>query len=496
MFDDLKKVMAFLHDDIDKCRILVLGDVMLDKYYFGEVKRISPEAPVPVARVLRERMSPGGAANVAHNLSRLGCRVLLGGVAGDDENGKSLAHLLDAQGIDRRGLVAAGRPTTTKLRVFGAHQQVVRLDFEETGYLENEVEQKLIEWISEAIASGIHALAISDYAKGVCTPGLCRHVVRECAGREIPVLVDPKGTGWDKYEGVTFITPNLKELGEVAACRLPNEDEAVEHYAARARERYGIKNIVVTRSEKGLSLVNSKKVVHIPTRAQEVFDVSGAGDTVAAVLIAAAAGGLDPVDAAHLANLAAGVAVSRVGTYAVSRAELIEAVQQACCGSELSCKIAGFSEAVNLVEGWRKKGQRIVFTNGCFDILHAGHIIYLEKAKKLGDRLVVGLNTDASVRRIKGLTRPINSEMDRARLLAALECVDCVVLFDEDTPSGLIRALKPDVLVKGGDYRAEEVAGREYAGRVEIIPFEEGYSTSGIIEKVLAKYDRQEVFNS
>jgi len=372
---------------------------------------------------------------------------------------------------------------------------VVRLDFEETGCLESEVEQKLMEWVSHAVTSGIHALAISDYAKGVCTPGLCRYVIRECVGKEIPVLVDPKGTVWDKYEGVTLITPNLNELGEVAACRLPNEDEAVEHYAARFCKRYGIKNIVVTRSEKGLSLVNSKQVVHIPTRAQEVFDVSGAGDTVAAVLIAAAAGGLDPVDAAHLANLAAGVAVSKVGTYAVSRAELMNAVQQALSGSGLSSKITGFSETVNLVEDWRKKGQKIVFTNGCFDILHAGHVIYLEKAKKLGDRLVVGLNTDDSVQRIKGFARPINSEMDRARLLAALECVDCIVLFNEDTPSELVCALRPDILVKGGDYRAEKVAGREYAGRVEIIPFKEGYSTSGVIEKVRANYGWQKVFN-
>ncbi|MDF9406794.1 bifunctional D-glycero-beta-D-manno-heptose-7-phosphate kinase/D-glycero-beta-D-manno-heptose 1-phosphate adenylyltransferase HldE [Pelotomaculum isophthalicicum JI] len=485
MFNNLKKVTTFLSEEIQEYKVLVLGDVMLDKYYFGEVSRISPEAPVPITRVLEERASLGGAANVAHNLSLLGCRVLLGGIAGDDENGRYLIHLLDERGIDCRGLVFSSRLTTTKLRVFGAHQQVVRLDFEETGQLDNEVEQKLIEWIDAAMASGVHALVISDYAKGVCTIGLCQYVVGECSKRGVPVLVDPKGTDWDKYRGATFITPNLKELGEAVSQSLANDDKAVERCAVLARGRYGLKNIVVTRSEKGLSLVNSKEVMHILTRAQEVYDVSGAGDTVAAVLIAAAAGGLDPVDAAHLANLAAGVAVSKIGTYAVSRAELMNAVQQACSVSGLSSKIAGFSEAVNLVEGWRKKGQKIVFTNGCFDILHAGHVIYLEKAKKLGDRLVVGLNTDDSVQRIKGFARPVNSEMDRARLLAALECVDCIVLFNEDTPSELVCAMRPDILVKGGDYQVEEVVGREYAGKVEIVPFEDGYSTSKIIENII-----------
>lgn len=493
MVNDFAQIISFLNQLVDNSKILVVGDVMLDKYYYGEVQRISPEAPVPIARVKEVRETLGGAANVAHNLALIGCKVLLGGTTGEDDSRNHLCRLLRSKGIDHTGLLVTNNPTTTKLRVIGAHQQMMRLDFEEISIFDGEIERQLECWIGEALKNGVNGVVISDYAKGICTPRLCRYIINGCAVRDIPVLIDPKGADWEKYMGATFITPNLKELGEAIKIPVENKDEIVEMYAVEVKERFNIKNIVVTRSEKGLSLINNTKVEHIPTKLQEVFDVSGAGDTVAAMLIATVASGLDPIDAAHLANLAAGIVVGKLGTYAISKAELIDTVQHMDGGQNWGRKIVNCTGLVQLVEKWRGNGQSIVFTNGCFDILHAGHVEYLERSKKLGSRLVVGLNSDASVRRIKGLHRPINSEIDRAKLLNALECVDCVVLFDEDTPTSLIRALKPDVLVKGGDYRVEEVVGREFAKRVQIIPLEDGYSTSEVIKRVLEKHSRQDI---
>ncbi len=327
MFNDKEKIMQLLNKEIDGVAVLVVGDVMLDRYYFGEVKRISPEAPVPVTRVTHEHATLGGAANVAHNLASLGAKVVLAGVAGADEGRRRLDGLLADAGIDGGGLVNDGRPTTVKLRVLGGHQQMLRLDFEDSRPISGKAENALKNFISQAIQSGrIQAVVVSDYAKGLCTARLCQHTVRECAASGVPLVVDPKGLNWRKYAGTPYITPNLKELGEAARTEAANDDKAVRVLAEKVRKRYNIANLIVTRSEKGLSVLTSDQAVHISTTAQEVFDVSGAGDTVAAVLGAALAAGLELFDAARLANLAAGIVVGKLGTYAVKRAELVAAV--------------------------------------------------------------------------------------------------------------------------------------------------------------------------
>jgi D-beta-D-heptose 7-phosphate kinase/D-beta-D-heptose 1-phosphate adenosyltransferase len=484
MFNNFEQISGFLNNGVDRCKILVFGDVMLDQYHHGDVGRISPEAPVPVIRVTESRVTLGGAANVANNLAHLGCQVFLAGVAGQDENKRNLCSLLDVSGIDYAGLISINRPTTTKVRVIGAHQQMIRLDFEEAGPVDGPTEEKLKWSFSQTLGKGIDAVIISDYAKGICTFSLCQFIIDECQKRNIQIIVDPKGLGWNKYVGASFITPNVKELGQAIGEPVANEDSALEQCAMLALKQYQLGNIVVTRSEKGLSLIAPNHRVHIPTRAKEVFDVSGAGDTVTAVLAAAVAGGLDYSDAALISNLAAGIVVGKVGTYAVSKIELIDSVWDAKGGPRWNRKVMQLHDALTAIKKWRSDGDVIVFTNGCFDILHSGHVTFLETAKQFGDRLVVGLNTDASVQRLKGPERPITSEQDRAKMLAAFECVDCVIFFDEDLPTNLIRAVIPDVV--------ETVMGREFAGRVEIIPLEEGYSTTGIVEKVLGQFSRQE----
>lgn len=349
MFQNNQQILNFLKSDVCGLSVAVLGDVMLDRYYFGEVKRVSPEAPVPVTKVLAEREVLGGAANVAQNLARLGCQVYLAGVAGEDENQQRLSRLLQAARISDSGIIKANRPTTTKLRIMGGHQQMLRLDFEETGELTTDQQKILRQYIASLSEQKIQALIISDYGKGVCSLKLCQCAIKWANRVGVPVIVDPKGTDWRKYTGAGFITPNLKELGSVARVNLPNEDEKIEKAAVMLRKRYSIDNLIVTRSEKGLSLINAEMVKHIPTRAQEVFDVSGAGDTVIAVLGAALGADMPLDDAAQLANLAAGIAVGRIGTYAVSREELqavietdaagYRALVAATKGREENCKI-------------------------------------------------------------------------------------------------------------------------------------------------------------
>ncbi len=329
MFNSNEKILDLLYNHTGDITVLVVGDVMLDRYYYGEVKRISPEAPVPVTRVTHEHATLGGAGNVANNLARLGCKVLLVGMAGEDEARRRLDGLLADAAIDGSGLMGDGRPTTTKLRVLGGHQQMLRLDFEDSRPVGGKTETSLKAFIGKAVASGrVQAVIISDYAKGLCTQRLCQHAVKECVAHGLPLIVDPKGANWRKYAGAPFITPNIKELGEAAGTDPANDDRAVKALADKVRKRHNIANIIVTRSEKGLSVINDAHAVHISTTAQEVFDVSGAGDTVAAVLGAALAAGVELIDAAHLANLAAGIVVGKLGTYAVKRDELLAAVKR------------------------------------------------------------------------------------------------------------------------------------------------------------------------
>lgn len=478
-------VTNFLADKIQNLKIAVIGDVMLDRYFYGEVKRISPEAPVPVTKINRINSVLGGAANVAANLAHLECRVFMGGVTGDDENRQLLEKMMNEAGIDYSGLVKSQhRKTITKLRVLGGQQQMLRLDFEETGDLVPDEIISLRAWLENLLDNGLDGIIVSDYAKGVCSDDFCQWVIAQGKAYGVPVLIDPKGADWTKYRGCDFITPNLKEMCEAAGCQRENEDEAVVAMAMAAKDKFQIKNVVVTRSERGMTLVNNEEIIHSPAAAIEVFDVSGAGDTVAAALLVAAAGKLELSDAVYMANRAAGIVVAKVGTYPVHREELLKDLMTEERKQGKGYRTQSWEEIAALARNWKACGEKVVFTNGCFDILHVGHVTYLEKARNLGKHLIVGLNTDASVRRLKGETRPLVHELDRARVLAALACVDAVVLFNQDTPTELIEQIRPDILVKGGDYTPEQVAGREYAGEVRIIDFEDGYSTTGVVEKI------------
>ncbi len=483
----------FLREQVAAIRAAVIGDIMTDRYVSGSVNRISPEAPVPVNLVEAERAVLGGAANTAANLAALGCHVCVTGMRGDDESGRILQRLFAESGIDDGGvIVRGGYSTITKMRILGARQQMLRLDFERKVLLDDEGRAAVLAWLEERHEAGLDCIVLSDYGKGFITPELAQDVIRCGHSWRIPVLVDPKGSDWRKYTGAYGITPNLKELSDCCGASIPNEDEAIERAGVMVREQYHLKYLFVTRSEKGITSIGAKEIIHCPAMAQDVFDVSGAGDTVMAVLAAALAAGKDSETALKLANTAAGIAVSRVGTYPVKRDEVLDAWESEGRDLRKNYRPLTWEEAERKAARWREKGETIVFTNGCFDILHRGHVTYLQQAAALGDHLLVGLNSDASVRRLKGPERPINGERDRAFMLAALRFVDDVVLFGEDTPRELLSHIRPDILVKGGDYRADEVAGREYAGRVEILPFVDGYSTTKTIERIRDHGEKEE----
>ncbi|HBK28181.1 MAG TPA: D-glycero-beta-D-manno-heptose-7-phosphate kinase [Dialister sp.] len=324
---DKKKLYDFISQHTSQCKILVIGDVMLDKYYYGEVTRISPEAPVPITHVLTETETLGGAANVAHNLALLGCQTSIAGFIGDDYHGRSLLEKFQSRGIDAEGLILTDRPTTTKLRVIGGHQQMLRLDFEEASPMTGTYAQNLLAYMEKKLEDGLDAVILSDYGKGACTEENCERIIASCHAHGVPVIVDPKGTHWMKYTRADYITPNLKEINEVLTEPIRNEDRAVEQAAHEVMKKFHLQNIMVTRSEAGLSLVSDTDATHIPTKAQEVFDVSGAGDTVIAVFALGIAGGIAPKDSAYLSNLAASVVVAKLGTYAVSQQELMTALQ-------------------------------------------------------------------------------------------------------------------------------------------------------------------------
>lgn len=466
---------------------LVIGDLMLDRYLWGKVERISPEAPVPVVLLDHETEAAGGAANVAANLVGLGMHTRLVGCIGADDNGARLKRAIHGLGIDTSGLLhAETHPTIAKTRVLGGHQQMLRLDHENRAPYTNKDMHALTRLVHQMLADRPAVVLLSDYAKGVLTSTLCQTVITEAKRLGIPVLVDPKGRDYRKYHGATALTPNKRETAE--ACHADVHDNAALLDAAtHLRRNLALEFLAVTRGEEGISLIEDNHSLHIPATARQVFDVSGAGDTVIATLAAGLVAGLNRRDALHLANLAAGVVVGKVGTVPIARAELLHELLRED-SAEQADKVCERDALLTRVAGWRATGKRIVFTNGCFDLLHTGHVTYLETARKLGDKLVLGLNTDRSVSALKGPTRPVIHEQDRARVLAALESVDAVILFDEDTPLSLIEAIKPDVLVKGSDYtEAQVVGGREvksWGGSVALVDIVPGRSTSGIIDKL------------
>lgn len=466
---------------------LVIGDLMLDRYLWGEVERISPEAPVPVVLLKEETECAGGSANVAANLVGLGVATRLVGFVGKDDNGTRLQRAIAALGVDTQGLVQAEQhPTIAKTRILGGHQQMMRVDRESRSAYSTRDMQALLDVVRVQLSAQPAVVVLSDYAKGVLTPELCQAAIAEAKARNIPVLVDPKGRDYAKYRGATALTPNKRETAD--ACRVEARDtEALLAGATKLRAELQLDFLAVTRSEEGISLIEDGHSLHIPAAARQVFDVSGAGDTVIATLAAGLIAGLDRRAALHLANLAAGVVVGKVGTAPISRAELLHELSLES-SSQQADKVCELVTLLPRVAAWRAAGERIVFTNGCFDLLHAGHVTYLEGARKLGDRLIVGLNTDRSVSALKGPTRPVIHEADRARVMAALEAVDAVILFDEDTPLNLIGAIRPDVLAKGSDYTEDQVVGgrevKSWGGKVALVELVPGRSTSNIIGKL------------
>ncbi|HIJ88170.1 MAG TPA: D-glycero-beta-D-manno-heptose-7-phosphate kinase [Desulfuromonadales bacterium] len=477
----------------NKIRCLVIGDLMLDEYLWGRADRISPEAPVQVVDVIREELRLGGAGNVVHNLAAFGVQVSVCSVVGDDQNGRELLGQFSHQQIDVRAVFQDHeRRTSRKTRVVAANQQIVRIDRESRDVLSGAFEQQLSTWIA-AHAAEYNVIVLSDYNKGVLTPKVIAAAISSAALAGIPVLVDPKGTDFRRYAGATLLTPNRKEAE--AASGVPITDAASLAQAAGViMDSTGLQHLLITRSEEGMSLFSRDgDIVHIPTVAREVFDVSGAGDTVLAALALGIASGFSMAESARLANVAAGIAVGKLGTSIVSPQEIIDAVS--LVHKDSHAKIKSLDALAPLIETEKSRGKRIVFTNGCFDLLHAGHVKYLQKARSLGDLLVLGLNSDASVRRLKGPKRPLIDEEERSHLLAALDCIDYVTIFEEDTPLELIAALKPFILAKGGDYALEGVVGRDiveaYGGRVELITFVDGKSTTNIIEKILELYSAE-----
>lgn len=485
MLADLTSVLDLLENGFTHLRILVVGDIMLDRYILGEVERISPEAPVPVLRHAQRYERPGGAANVAMNLAGLGCQTYLCGFWGADAEQGELTRLLEPAGVDMLGVVTSSLPTISKTRIVARTQQLMRLDIESRERPPYEETQRL-QARAIQLVDKVHAVILSDYAKGVLTDEVCEAVIRAARAAGVPVLVDPKSKDFSKYSGATMVCPNLNELS-VATGVPAHETELMIDAARLQMAEHDIKFMTVTMSEKGIRILGPDGDFHSPARAREVFDVSGAGDTVIATLAASLAGGLHINTAVELANLAAGIVVGKIGTVPIAQHELI-ALLTPSTGVTSGEKILDFDRVQRRVAEWRASGETVVFTNGCFDLLHVGHISLLEDCRRFGSKLVLGLNSDASVCRLKGPTRPIVGERERARVMAALASVDAVVLFDEDTPLELIQALKPNVLVKGGDYTVDTVIGHEdviaHGGRVEIIPTVEGFSTTNIVKKL------------
>lgn len=471
--------------EIKRKRILVVGDVMLDTYYRGEVKRISPEAPVPVFKKKNEYSVLGGAANVAYNLRMSGQDVAIASFIGTDSAGDRIKNLLLEQDIDVSMLVSTDKNTTVKTRFMAANnQQVMRLDVEDAGFFSPGCYEKLLAVIGEKIGN-FHAILISDYLKGALENTFTKQVIILANQRDIPVLIDVKDKEYDKYKGAFLLKPNLKELQDLVG--LDNDDEqSIIAASDKLRQFCQCKYVLTTCGARGMILVGDEEPYIIPAVGKEVFDVTGAGDTTISYLTTCVANDMSIRDSVDISNIAASIQISKVGTSAV----LLDEVKAALIQTHHLCnyKYLQGEELKNFRTD--NKGKKVVFTNGCFDILHVGHIRCLREAASYGDLLIVGLNSDASVKRLKGEDRPINSEAERAEMLAALDCVDYIAVFDEDTPYNLINDIQPDVLAKGGDYRIEDVVGRDIVeknnGKVVLIPFVDGKSTTNIIDKIKA----------
>ncbi len=475
------RMVALIEGGWERAHVLVVGDVMLDRYIWGDVERISPEAPVPVVRAAHRTHQPGGAANVAMNIAALGAQVTVVGCRGEDEDGQALESCLAAANVHSRLFVADHRPTTSKLRILGGQQQILRLDTEHTAAYPDAIYDRLLHQVRDLLGS-VDAVVLSDYAKGVLSERVCRGIIDEARTAGVPVLVDPKHRDFARYAGATALCPNLSEL----AAAVGGNSELVLEEARALVPLLAVEQLVVTLSAKGIALIRREGVRTFPAVARQVFDVSGAGDTVIALLALTMACGVSAEEALPLANLAAGIVVGKVGTVPVTRDELLGTLMPEV-ELRASEKVLSVDRLVTRMHAWRAAGERIVFTNGCFDLLHVGHITLMEDARRCGDRLVVAINSDESVRALKGAGRPVVGEVDRGRVLAALAAVDAVVVFSEATPLRLIEKLRPDVLVKGGDYTEEIIVGarevRSWGGAVRIVPTIAGFSTTQMLAR-------------
>jgi len=464
--------------DFSTARVLVAGDLMLDRYWHGPTSRISPEAPVPVVKVESSEERPGGAGNVALNLAALGVSCSLVGVTGEDEAAGLLQKRLQNHQVNCCFIPLPDFTTITKLRVISRHQQLIRLDFEDHDYV---VKPSVLNDVFGQHLAQHDVILLSDYAKG--TLAQVQPLIEQCREKNKKVIIDPKGSDFSKYKGAYLLTPNMSEFEAVAgSCR---SDQELEEKAHNLRRELQLDALLVTRSEQGMSLFDALGHHHFPTQAKDVFDVTGAGDTVIGVIAAGLAAGMPLMEAVALSNIAAGIVIAKLGTASVSVNELKTALRQL---HDIEQGIVSEDRLVELVADARLHGEKVIMTNGCFDILHAGHVTYLEQAKCLGNRLVVAVNDDASIKRLKGEERPVNTMSRRMQVIAGLQCVDWVVGFYEDTPDRLICRVQPDVLVKGGDNDPDKIPGgecvRQQGGTVQVMDYVDNCSTTGLIRTI------------
>ena len=476
-----------LIERLKSARVLTIGDIMLDRYVNGSVERISPEAPIPVLHIDHEKVMLGGSGNVAANIAALGGGGTIISILGDDGAGIEVARLVRGLGnIDFAPATIDGRPTTIKTRFVAGNQQMMRADIEDASAIDADGENEIIANAKGAIKDH-GAIVLSDYGKGALNDKVMQDVIKAAADAKITIIVDPKGRDFSRYRGADIITPNKKELFEATNMAVDSDDEIVA--AARSViKSAGVKHVLATRSADGMTLISAKgNPIHLKAESLDVFDVSGAGDTVVAVLALGLAAGGNIELAARLANVAAGIVVGKTGTATASASELAHAIHNRDMGAA-EAKVMSMEEIEIKAAAWRDSGLKVGFTNGCFDLLHPGHISLLGEAKAQCDRLIIGLNSDASVKRLKGETRPIQVEASRAQVLGATSAVDGIVIFSEDTPVELIKAIKPDVLIKGADYKIDEVVGRDiveaYGGKVYLAEIKQGHSTTETVKKL------------
>jgi D-beta-D-heptose 7-phosphate kinase/D-beta-D-heptose 1-phosphate adenosyltransferase len=476
----------FSVDLLTQARVLCVGDVILDQYVYGAAHRLSPEAPIPVFEQQQSIFALGGAANVAANIATMGGHCTLISLCGQDTAAETLRQTLSPHTtVHPIFLHEAGRPTSLKTRYVLQSKQVLRVDQEQSTPITNTTESALIDVLKKVIPN-VALVVLSDYGKGLLTPALCQGVMQQARTHNLPVLVDPKGKDYTKYRGATLITPNRQELAEASGMPVATDDQVVAA-CEKIMKIFDIKGMVATRSEQGMTGLWEGSVVHRPTRALSVYDVTGAGDTVVAFLAMALSVGQPLEKAMDLANLAAGLVVQKRGTATLTPFEVRRAYRQSHPETLSDLKLTDRRDVRDYVKTWRDQGLSIGFTNGCFDLLHLGHIQLLAYARARCDRLIVGVNSDASVKRLKGPTRPINDEITRQKILAALEAVDAVVLFEADTPAALIADIAPDYLIKGGDYTLDTIVGAPdilaRGGRVDVFPTLQGHSSTGIIAR-------------